>query len=474
MLKQAVIFVSIKPGVIKTKVKIIWYELPKTITDWKKFTDLNIGKIPLTNSELIKALFLRSKKFTDESDDESEEYQKQTMIAQWDEIERELSDSSFWGFLTRENPDVYPTKIDLLFDLFSEKKISGSHDKLYTFNYFVEWFKTNPNMTGQKKWEEIYLQYQRLRDWYANRHMYHRIGYLIAIDYPENALNRLFKFAHPSKKGRENRSKDRINDILDRLIKMSLKIQFEGIDNFRDLKYNASDDPEHKIDTKHHKLIKRYLTLYNIMMTESAGESLRYPFSCHNSVKGGWSLEHIHAQNSQTLNKAWQWHEWIKNHKASLERITKTYNGEPELTKNIQNLINIMISFEGHETRDRFNEIAEDYRYIMEQLPGASGLYQDEIANLALLGRNDNSTLNNSTFDVKRQKITNMLGTNFVPIATERIFLKAINGEIKRANEKGEYVSVAYACDTDHIFFWGKDDRDAYMNDMEVKLAKYL
>ncbi len=45
---------------LKERVKVIWYELPDTVTDWKKFTDLNIGKILLTNSELVKALFLRS------------------------------------------------------------------------------------------------------------------------------------------------------------------------------------------------------------------------------------------------------------------------------------------------------------------------------------------------------------------------------------------------------------------------------
>ena len=88
-------------GQYKNQVKIIWYELSDSITDWKKFTDLNIGKIPLTNSELVKALFLRSKNFSGVNDLEAEEYEKQTLVAQWDQIERELSEQDFWGL---DNP----------------------------------------------------------------------------------------------------------------------------------------------------------------------------------------------------------------------------------------------------------------------------------------------------------------------------------------------------------------------------------
>lgn len=49
------------------------------------FTRLNIGKIPLTNAELVKAMFLT--KGTDENVDK----EKQEEISlQWDNIEKEL------------------------------------------------------------------------------------------------------------------------------------------------------------------------------------------------------------------------------------------------------------------------------------------------------------------------------------------------------------------------------------------------
>lgn len=456
-----------------TRVKIIWYELPSTIPNWKKFTDLNIGKIPLTNSELIKALFLRTKNFSGSDEKESEEYDKQTLVAQWDQIEREMSDPDFWGFLSRERPEKYATKIDLLFELIAGKTDQDKNDMLFSFNYFVEWFKMHNRLTSKKKWEEIYLQYQRLRDWYLDREIYHFLGYLVAIDFPHNALYRIFRFAHPSNPKRRNRSTKTIKKVIDRFVKISLNLP-KTILSFKDLKYNAADDPTKKIDTSHHELIKRYLTLYNIMVTLAASKTLRYPFAYHNNVGGGWSLEHIHAQKSEVLNKWTQWNEWIKSHKSSLERLSKSISpSNKQLIDEIKDLSQRMDKFNKDSDRNTFNSIADTFRRIIESLPGAGGLYQDEMANLALLGKYDNSTLNNSTFDVKRQKIIEMLGTNFVPIGTERVFLKAIFGETEQ--EKGGVKTlVKYQCDSEHLFFWGNDDREAYLNDISEKLKLFL
>ncbi len=465
--------VSALAKALTTRVKVIWYELPSTIPNWKKFTDLNIGKIPLTNSELIKALFLRTKNFSGSDEKESEEYDKQTLVAQWDQIEREMSDPDFWGFLTRERPEKYATKIDLLFELIAGKTDQDKNDKLFSFNFFVDWFKTHNQLTSKKKWEEIYLQYQRLRDWYLNREIYHFLGYLVAIDFPHKALFRIFRFAHPNNPKRRNRSTKTIKKVINRFVKISLHLP-KTIPSFKDLKYNSADDPTKKIDTSHHELIKRYLTLYNIMVTLAASKTLRYPFAYHNNVGGGWSLEHIHAQKSEVLNKWTQWNEWILSHKSSLDRLSKTISpSDKQLTDKIKSLSQRMDKFSKDSDRNTFNSIADDFRKIIESLPGAGGLYQDEIANLALLGKYDNSTLNNSTFDVKRQKIIEMLGTNFVPIGTERVFLKAIFGQTEQ-DIGGVKTLVKYQCDSEHLFFWGNDDREAYLNDISEKLKLFL
>lgn len=77
-------------------VKVIWYELPPGQDPVEVFVRLNMGKIPLTNSELIRGLFLRSRNF-----EQDEVTLKQLQIAQeWDNIEKAMQTSDFWGFTT--------------------------------------------------------------------------------------------------------------------------------------------------------------------------------------------------------------------------------------------------------------------------------------------------------------------------------------------------------------------------------------
>ena len=80
----------------RPSVKFIWYNVTeeiesKHISPEEKFSDLNIGKIGLTNAELIKALFLNNV-----GDDESESLR---IASEWDSIEHALQDDSFWSFI---------------------------------------------------------------------------------------------------------------------------------------------------------------------------------------------------------------------------------------------------------------------------------------------------------------------------------------------------------------------------------------
>ena len=110
-------------------VQIIWYnveakeesreiELKKSI---ELFTRLNIGKIPLTNAELIKALFLSSSSFEKESPEDAIRM-KMEISQMWDDVELTLSDEHFWSFVTNTKTNEYSTKIELLFDVISKKK----------------------------------------------------------------------------------------------------------------------------------------------------------------------------------------------------------------------------------------------------------------------------------------------------------------------------------------------------------------
>ena len=84
--------------------------------------------------------------------------------------------------------------------------------------------------------------------------------------------------------------------------------------------------------------------------------------------------------------------------------------------------------------------------------------YLHSISNLALLNQSDNAALNNSTFDVKRNKIVEMdKNGEFIPFATKMVFLKYYT-------PSGE----------NQLHFWGMADRRAYIAAMNTVLKEYL
>ena len=97
------------------KIRVIWYEVDSNEDAVSLFTRLNIGRIPLTNAELVKALFLSRNNGIDD--------RKQLEIAtEWDIIEKELHNESLWYFITNETPKSYSTRIELIFDLMADKQ----------------------------------------------------------------------------------------------------------------------------------------------------------------------------------------------------------------------------------------------------------------------------------------------------------------------------------------------------------------
>ena len=152
-------------------VKIIWYEVDESEDAIALFTRLNIGKIPLTSAELVKAMFL-SKDGNSKIDREKQE----EISLQWDNIEKELHNDSLWYFITNCSNTDYQTRIDLILDLMSGKP-AYSKEKYYTFFYF-DGLKQNENLN--EIWSRIQHTFLILKDWYENHELYHKIGYLIA------------------------------------------------------------------------------------------------------------------------------------------------------------------------------------------------------------------------------------------------------------------------------------------------------
>lgn len=415
-------------------VKIIWYEvvLEDISKDSKEesialFTRLNIGRIPLTNAELVRALFLcRNNEMIDS---------KQIEIStQWDAVERELRNDEFWYFLTNNPANLYPTRIELIFDMISGKE-NYMRDKFHTFYFFDNKIKNNNGQTQESVWKEIIHYFLTLKEWYENRNLYHKIGYLIASN--EVNIEALMNEAKGLKK-------NEFEEKLDYKIADSITINKE----YLDLSYEQPTD---------YPKIERILLLFNVESIRMVDDNfLRYPFNKHKTKD--WTLEHIHAQNSDGLNKKEQWAEWLRLHIISLNNLPKSDEIEnlisqtEELLKNMESVAKSdEVSF-----KVRFSAL---YEQIVKMLSEDGDLsYLHTLSNMALLNNTSNSALNSSTFDVKRNKIIEMDKQGaYIPFCTKMVFLKY-------------YTESQY----NQLNFWGLEDRKSYISAINTVLKPYL
>lgn len=155
---------SINCDILLKDVKFIWHNIGDEDSR-EVFTRINTGKIPLSNAELIKALFLQRKNFAGY---EQTIQRKQLEIAmEWDKIEFTLKNNEFWYFLNTEKCQS-PTRIEFIFDLIAEKK--DSKDKDHSFKHFYKKLKNEKGEDLHKaiteQWEKVRNYYLTLLDWY--------------------------------------------------------------------------------------------------------------------------------------------------------------------------------------------------------------------------------------------------------------------------------------------------------------------
>lgn len=396
--------------------KVIWYEVNDNADVESIFTRLNIGKIPLTNSELIKALLLCSKNF-DINDEQT--YLRQLEIAnEWDMIENTLQDDRFWYFI---NPQIntMPTRIELILDSISGKK--NSDDEYFTFHYFNVLLQEVSIIDVWKN--EIKQYFQILQEWYEDQMLYHLIGFLITSGYETNISKLVGKFRKNLYK------KSEYIEYIKSLIKDSLN-EVE----LNELVYPSDSD-----------IIRKVLLLFNVLATMKANESKsKFPFDSY--IKNSWSLEHIHAQQAEGLNKKELWISWIEEHIKSFKLFSNDkYKAIIEELENIDR---------ESLTRDEFENLFE---HIKAEIKDDYGVDLHYIDNLALLDRDTNSSLSNAFFDVKRSIIINRdRNGEFIPVCTRNVFLKY------------------YSKDPSQIHYWSENDRKDYFERIQIDLIKYL
>ena len=402
------------------KVKIIWYEVNDSDdAAISLFARLNIGKIPLTSAELVKAMF-----FSRDTKLGIDKNMQKEIALQWDNIEKELHENDFWYFLTNQSIASYQTRIDLVLDLIAGKK-KNSRENYYTFFKFDEMRQKKP---VREIWRKIQKTFLLLKDWFENHELYHKIGYIIASK--ELTLSEVYNLSL-------NKTKAEFIAALDASIRNSM----EGVHS--ELTYeNAADQ----------KKIKKLLLLFNVESVRQNGEHSQWfpfdKFKFSNDGRVAWSLEHIHAQQSEGLKDKKAWKEWLRLHIPSVEAVDSKQESLIEEMESAFNKSNLQ--------RKDFEKIQQKVVQVLSVKGNTE--YIHSISNLSLLRASDNVALNNSAFDVKRNVIIKMdIEGQYIPFCTRMVFLK--------------YYTPSAG---NQLHFWGESDRKAYIDAINRVLGKYL
>ncbi len=435
-------------------VKFIWYESVDE-DPIKVFTRLNIGKISLTNAELIKALFLNKSNFGGSY--QRVRLQQNEIAIEWDQIEYTLQSDEFWLFLHKANYEK-PTRIDFIFDLICEKDLLkveqlgdlGSDD-YRTFRYFYKWFKMQENLNIADCWKEVKIIFQTIQEWYNDIKLYHYIGFLIEQGTTVSII--LDKWNEP-------------NNTIEKFISEYL---FKEIKNKIALSINL--EKQYEVNGCPKTQCRPLLLLHNIQTVINQNQSLIekdkyklpvfYKFPFHLFKKENWDVEHIDSHTENGLDNEKDQKEWLKSCLVA------------GVSKEIEDEIRSFINSKVNENQNNFDSLrlaivsTENKNKIEES-------EKDKVWNFTLLDSSTNRSYGNAIFPAKRRvilgkdqgkKITvdeyfeimeSESASAFIPPCTKNIFLKYYNPLTNNLRE------------------WDKTDAEAYLKNIKDTLQRFL
>lgn len=475
--------------ILLDRVKFIWYETeedPKEV-----FARLNIGKISLTNAELIKALLLNKSNF-DSSDDDKIRLWQQEIAVEWDVIEYALQSNEFWLFLNAPG-DERPTRIDYVFDMIcrcdllgckDEKEIDATDD-FRTFRYFYHYLAVQKQKeislarAVRTIWEKVREIFHTLQEWFDDMELYHYIGYLI---YMGRKVDEIYKQWNVS---------DGKFEFIEEYLKEKIKrtIPYKDIENT--VYEIESEDSAHKGGNKTN--CRPILLLHNLQTVINQNRILGanakykngvfYKFPFHLYKSEGWDVEHIDSNTENGLNDIQSQREWLLNAYFGLQE-----GAYPELRDNIEKFFKQYTGKAYEQNEDPNKQTVRNGQFAalkkqIEDIGGSNRLDQNEknkIWNFTLLDSSTNRSYGNAIFPAKRRVIIGKdQGKRFSPPTIDE------NGEIVLGSAENGSSSFIPPC-TRYVFLkyyntasfdpnaWTKDDAEAYKNNIKEVLKDFL
>lgn len=399
------------------------------------FNHLNSGKIPLTESELIKALFLHNIG----EREQVKEVKQISMAEELDAMERTLRKDEMWFFLAGDSPKP-SSCIDYLYKVWFISQNGSLPNNIDNpiFSSLEDRISAGPQM-WLEQWDEIRKCFYTITGWYDDPLMYNLIGYLegrkVQKDYSKDRaqfhevlLADLYGYAtKKNESGHLPTKKEFLKYIKGKCLESIPKeVQRIRYDNDKNAVFNT-------------------LFLVNIAMminnknsqqstekgkaTGKGSESKisRFPFHVFHTLN--WNVEHISPRAPQDKSK-------LYNQLCELlNEYENTLPGEVgELYKKMGNY---------KDNLDALDNDSEYLELLRKLVPDKDEV--NEIKNLTLLTEHDNKGIGNKFYFDKRNKLNEYQAQgSFIPAATLNVFSKW------------------YTKHPDGYVLWGSKDQEAY------------
>lgn len=474
----------------KNTVKVIWYEIePTAETDTvKEFINVNNGKIPLLDSELVKALFLQRR---NNNDAVNEEIQTERALM-WEMMENRLQANDFWSFIS---PDDNKTedRMGLLLAMIylSEQKDMKEMEKGDVFRYFYDAFegKQGEDLTKalSEKWESVLDAYHAIEDWYESPVLYNYVGYLMGTG--ECSISEIFNAYKASlgsvgdmeseedapddahREDEDSRSLDFREWLIGR-IKDSLKnveVVLEEVEN-----QNVKPRINLQYSNKTRKLIRNLFRFLNIHILTGQFEAIvknsdefindagvfRFPFHLYKDQE--WDIEHIDSQTSNPLTSTKDKIHWVVG--ALLDTLPAL---SPEARSSLQNILMQI---------DSDSDFKPDWAVLEDKI--GSDLYADithgnwdnairmieaheetdmenihDIGNLTLLDAATNRSYKNALFCTKRKYVIEALTKgHYILPATQVVFMKFFDSDTLSVSSRIKWLNTDKEKHRDFIY----------------------
>lgn len=415
-------------------VKVIWYELAANDDPVAAFTRLNIGKIPLTEAELVRALFLRRATGDDTSGNLS-----LRIAYEWDQIEKRLQDDSVWYFL--QNADLEDAnRIGLVFKLAARMEGHAVNGEDYAvFSHFSDLL--NAEFSAEIQWRKVKDIFMALEEWYEDRYLFHVLGFV--LNQTGGGLSTIAELLADSQASNKH---DFSQGLRNRVFRMVLGNELSAAtpDELGEEITNLC----RTVDYANAQKVRSLLLLFNLAtLLEDPRSNIRFQFDSFK--RESWDIEHIRSVSDERPSRPQAQDEWLRHCLMFL----RTAKGEDEQAL-AESVAAYLDPNSEPGSRASFEEIdGKILSFFKEATDGPD----HDLANLTLLDSRTNRGYRNAVFAVKRSVLLkNDRSGIFVPLCTRNVFLKC------------------YSRTVGNVMFWTEQDAQDYLDSISQTLTRFF